>query len=116
MARFAVGAVFGIVVGVMGGAACGIRAQEASEEAASPDWVDRTLDCVSWYESRGSSTAYNPRSGASGLLQFLPSTWRTTPQGRAGLSIWDPAAQWAAGRYMVLAGRGREWSTWRLCV
>lgn len=135
MARLAVGMVFGVVIGVLGGAACGIRADdltssdiaEAAPEAeeAQPevviapparDWVDRILDCLARYESQNSPSAYNRSSGASGLLQFLPSTWRSTPQGRAGLSIWDASAQRAAGRYMILAGRGREWTTWRLCA
>jgi hypothetical protein len=80
-------------------------------EASLPvrDAFDRRLDCIAWFESKNDALAYNRSSGASGLLQFLPSTWRSTPQGRAGRSIWDPAAQWQAGRYMLQAGRAREW-------
>ena len=52
--------------------------------------------------------AHNP-SGASGLFQFLPSTWRSTPFGR--FSVWSPYANaLAAGWMMGPAGRGGEWS------
>jgi hypothetical protein len=80
------------------------------------DGIDRLIDCLEWHESRGYAGAVNPRSGASGPLQYLPSTWRTTPQGKAGLSVFDPAAARAATRWMIAQGRLREWSTWRLCA
>lgn len=70
--------------------------------------LERRVDCVIWQESRNTPRAVNPRSGASGLGQFLPSTWRTTPQGRAGYSVFDPVANRAAVRYMLEAGRARE--------
>jgi hypothetical protein len=60
------------------------------------------------YESHWNAYAVNPRSGASGLGQFLRSTWITTPQGRAGLSVFDPWANHAAVVYMIEAGRARE--------
>src|SRR4249919_2022838 len=44
----------------------------------------RRLDCVIQRESRWTASAVNPRSGAAGLAQFLMSTWRSTPQGKAG--------------------------------
>ena len=78
--------------------------------------VDRLVDCLAWHESRGFAGAYNRRSGASGLLQFLPSTFATTPQGKAGLSVFDPAAARAAAKWMIGQGRLREWSTWRMCA
>jgi hypothetical protein len=45
---------------------------------------------------------------SSGLLQFLPSTWATTPY--RGRSIWS--AKWSAlaGAWMQRAGRGSEWA------
>lgn len=78
--------------------------------------VDRLVDCLAWHESRGFAGAYNRRSGASGLLQFLPSTFATTPQGKAGLSVFDPAAARAAAKWMIGQGRLHEWSTWRMCA
>jgi hypothetical protein len=73
------------------------------------------VDCIIRAESRGNPSAVNPRSGASGLGQFLPSTWRTTPQGKAGLSVFDPAANRAAVAWMLSVGRGGEFATLGLC-
>lgn len=50
--------------------------------------------------------SHNP-SGASGLFQFLPSTWRSTPFG--GFSIWSPWANALAAGWMHAHGRGGEW-------
>lgn len=68
------------------------------------------LACIAYAESRNNPNATNPQSGAAGLFQFLPSTWRTTPQGRAGLSVYDPVAATSAAEWMVAQGRIREWS------
>jgi len=78
------------------------------------DWIDTLLDCLAWHESRHTATAVNLRSGASGWLQFLPSTWASTPQ--RGQSIFNVSAQLAAGRWMVNQGRLKEWVTWRSCA
>jgi hypothetical protein len=67
------------------------------------------LACIAWVESRNDPNATNPRSKAAGLYQFLWSTWATTPQGRAGLSPYDPAAATEAAEWMVRQGRIREW-------
>ncbi len=77
----------------------------AAKYARSAYGVDLTgrIRC----ESHGNVYAHNA-SGAAGLLQFLPSTWATTPF--AGFSIWDPVAQALAGGWMVRAGRSGEWS------
>lgn len=68
-------------------------------------------------ESNGDPDAVNPYSGASGLFQFLPSTWATTAPnaGYAGYSPFDPeantaSAAWLANRYQEL-GRG-YWDAW----
>jgi hypothetical protein len=156
MARFAVGVVFGMLVGGLAGAAAGLHADEAlgSEIDAAADQagvdptdlrgatgttglppyaylesvgelpaflqvrppppprnaaLERRLDCIQAYESRGFPNAYNRSSGAAGLFQFLASTWRSTPQGRAGLSVFDPQAARGAARWMLNQGRAREW-------
>ena len=65
----------------------------------------RILNC----ESNGDPNAYNPYSGASGLFQFIPSTWATTAH-RAGYpdaSPFEPeantaSAAWLANRYEQL--------------
>jgi hypothetical protein len=82
----------------------------------SPDPTDRLIACLEWHESRGVPTAVNRSSGASGPLQFLRSTFAQTPQGKAGLSVFDPLAARAAARWMIERGRLHEWSTWRLCA
>ena len=72
-------------------------------------------DCIVSHESNWNPRAVNPRSGAAGLGQFLASTWRTTPQGRAGLSVFDPSANYAAVVYMLNVGRGSEFVGIRGC-
>src|SRR5262245_10246015 len=48
----------------------------------APAVTNSRVDCIIRVESRGDPNARN-RSGASGLGQFLPGTWASTPQGRA---------------------------------
>ncbi len=57
---------------------------------------------VAWCESRYHPNSVNSSSGASGLFQFLPSTWSGTPY--ANQSPFDPranafAAAWLYSRY-----------------
>lgn len=63
-----------------------------------------------WRKARCESHLYrfarNP-SGASGLFQFLPSTWSSTPFG--SFSIFDPFANALAAGWMHQQGRGGEW-------
>lgn len=67
-------------------------------------WMRRIPAC----ESRWDPYARNP-SGSSGLYQFLPSTWRTTPYGRH--SIWSAKWQALAAAWMLRVGRAPgEWS------
>ncbi len=58
-------------------------------------------------ESNLNPNAVNPRSNASGLFQFLPGTWRTTPY--ASYSIFDPWANANAAGWMWSVGRRGEW-------
>lgn len=162
MARFVVGAVFGIVVGTLAGAAAGLHAEDVSAEvleAASTAHVEPIrlqgalnslehagkptdpysylrstgelppialsdppprlvapssprIECIIRRESSGNPNARNP-SGAAGLGQFLPSTWATTPQGKAGKSVYDPVANRQAIGYMLDAGRAIEFDAVR---
>ena len=144
MARFVAGAVFGVVVAVLGGAALGIHAEDddvalAAEEAGVDETdlrgalnttgldpheylymtgelarplsaaMERRLACIAWYESHNTPSAVNRYSGAQGMYQFLPSTWRTTPQGRRGESAFNPDSARAATIWMLEQGRAREW-------
>jgi hypothetical protein len=62
-------------------------------------------------ESGGNPYAQNA-SGASGLFQFMPSTWRNTPYG--GCSIWDAKSQCYAAAWMFSCGRQREWVVYNM--
>ena len=63
---------------------------------------------VATCESGLNPYAVNSSSQASGLFQFLPSTWATTPY--AGQDIFDPAANAEAAAWMWANGRRGEWS------
>lgn len=52
--------------------------------------------------------AVNPYSNASGLFQFLPGTWATTPF--ASQNIFDPVANANAAGWMWSVGRRNEWT------
>jgi Transglycosylase SLT domain len=65
-------------------------------------WMMRTPGC----ESGWNPYAQNP-SGSSGLYQFLPSTWETTPYARR--SIWSAKWQAFAAWWMRKQGRSGEW-------
>ena len=69
--------------------------------------VSARVECIIRLESRGDPNARN-RSGASGLGQFLPATWLSTPQGRAGYSVFNAAANRQAIAWMLSVGRARE--------
>lgn len=57
------------------------------------------------------AAAANPRSTAGGRAQYLSSTWAATPEGRAGLSRFDPVAGvFAIVRH--LANSGNDTSPW----
>ena len=83
--------------------------------------VDEALRIIQC-ESGGDPNAYNPYSGASGLFQFLPSTWATTAPkaGYGGASVFDPTANiasaaWLANRYQELGHYyWRAWSCRRV--
>jgi hypothetical protein len=63
-----------------------------------------------WSKARCESHLYpdaHNASGASGLFQFLPSTWESTPYSQ--LSIWSPYANAMAAGWMHAHGRGGEW-------
>jgi LysM repeat protein len=62
---------------------------------------------VAWCESRYDPSAYNPLSAASGLFQFLPSTWASTPY--AGYSPFNAYASANAAGWMWQQGRRGEW-------
>ncbi len=75
----------------------------ARKYGVSASSLIRVMHC----ESNGNQKAYNP-SGASGLFQFMPSTWKGTPYGR--YSIWNGKKQAYAAAWMFSRGRKGEWT------
>lgn len=65
-------------------------------------WLRR----VAWCESRFDPRARN-QSGATGLFQFMPATFRATPYGAA--DIYSPYAQALAAGWLVERGRAYLW-------
>ncbi len=65
---------------------------------------------VAYCESRYNPGAYNA-SGASGLFQFLPSTWavNSVRAGFGGASVWDPVASANVAAYMFRSGQAGQW-------
>ena len=54
-------------------------------------------------ESNGDPLATNPYSGAAGLFQFMPGTfrWASEGAGYGGASVYDPTANVAAAAWLV---------------
>ena len=67
----------------------------------------REARLVASCESRFRSYARNPSSGASGLFQFLPSTYRTTPF--RDVSIFSPYANALAAGWLYSRSGWRPW-------
>lgn len=67
---------------------------------------------VAWCESRYNPFAYNARSGASGLFQFMPTTWaaNSVRAGYAGASVFDAVANANTAAFMFSRGQAYQWS------
>ena len=76
------------------------------------DVVDDALS-VLYCESRGDPAAYNVASGASGLFQFIPSTWATASEaaGWSGADVFDPEPNIASAAWLY-AAYDSPWSAW----
>jgi soluble lytic murein transglycosylase-like protein len=72
------------------------------EQFFAAELVDGALT-VMQCESRGDPLAYNPVSGASGLFQFIPSTWAWAASGAGvgGASPFEPNANTATAAWLV---------------
>jgi uncharacterized protein YraI len=86
-----------------GGSVTEIITEAANRYGQNPAAMLAVARC----ESGLNPAAYNARSGASGLFQFLPGTWRTTPF--ASYSIFDAWASANAAAWMWSVGRRGEW-------
>ncbi len=79
----------------------------AAAQGANADQLVRVAYC----ESRFNPGAYNASSGASGLFQFLPSTWvaNSVRAGYAGASVFDPVASANVAAWMFARGQAGQW-------
>jgi soluble lytic murein transglycosylase-like protein len=71
---------------------------------AAQTWALRVARC----ESNYNPYAVNRSSGASGLFQFLPSTWAGTPEHNQ--SVFDPTANANAAAWLYGRSGGSPWS------
>ena len=85
--------------------------EQIIRDAAAAQGADaEQLLRVAYCESRFNPGAYNP-SGASGLFQFLPSTWaaNSVRAGYAGASVFDPVASANVAAFMFARGQAAQW-------
>jgi soluble lytic murein transglycosylase-like protein len=75
----------------------------ASLGAAAQQWALRVAKCESGYNPY----AVNRSSGASGLFQFLPSTWAGLPWRSS--SPFDPNANAQAAAYLYNRSGPNQW-------
>jgi hypothetical protein len=82
---------------------------EAHWPAAIVDDALWVIDC----ESGGDPNAYNPASGASGLFQFVPSTWLSASEeaGWGGADVFDPEPNIAVAAWLYAAYE-TPWASW----
>ncbi len=80
--------------------------QYSAQYGISPE----TPLCIARLESGYNQFSKNRRSTASGVFQYLTSTWRHTDEGKAGLSIFDADANVkAAVKYMAIHKSTAPW-------
>jgi uncharacterized protein YabE (DUF348 family) len=79
----------------------------AAAQGANADQLVRVAYC----ESRFNPGAYNASSGASGLFQFLATTWaaNSVRAGYAGASAFDPVASATVAAWMFARGQAGQW-------
>ena len=92
---------------VGGGDVAAIIRSAAAQWGADPDQMLRVAYCESHYNPY----AVNASSGASGLFQFLPSTWayQSPRSGYAGASPFDPIANANTAAMMFANQQSRQW-------
>jgi hypothetical protein len=83
----------------------------AEKYQVSSDLLLRIAMC----ESGLNPTSKNRSSAASGLFQFMPGTYRNSPSGAAGLSIWDAQANAEAAAFKIANGALRAWNASKHC-
>lgn len=70
----------------------------------------KTPKCIAFYESGYNQFSKNKRSTASGVFQYIRSTWNSTDEGKAGYSVFDADANVkAAVKYMAVHKNTKPW-------
>jgi Transglycosylase SLT domain len=74
-------------------------------------WAAGHLKRIAFCESRFWPLAYNRSSGAAGVFQMLPSTWRwvSRASGWVGASVFDAVANVYGGAWLYRVGGPRHW-------
>jgi hypothetical protein len=83
----------------------------AAQYNVNADLMLRIAKC----ESGFNPASKNRHSAASGLFQFMLSTYRNSPSGAAGLSIWDAKANAEAAAFKIANGALRAWNASKSC-
>lgn len=72
--------------------------------------------CIAKLESEFNPNAKNKRSTASGVFQYLNSTWSSTDEGKLGLSVFNADANIkAAIKYMAIHKSTKAWTVATSC-
>jgi hypothetical protein len=76
----------------------------------------QTPKCIAFHESGYNQFSKNKRSTASGVFQYLNSTWKSTDEGKAGMSVFDADANVkAAVKYMAIHKNTKPWTVRGKC-
>lgn len=78
------------------------RVDTLTSNAVERSWLKRVM----WCESKGDRFAKNKNSYASGLYQFMPSTFR----GNGGKDIWNGFEQMEIALRMYRNGQAYQWA------
>ncbi len=75
-----------------------------------------TPKCIAFRESGYNQFSKNRRSTASGVFQYLSSTWKHTDEGKAGMNVFDAEANVkAAVKYMATHKSTQPWMVRSMC-
>jgi hypothetical protein len=75
-----------------------------------------TPKCIAFRESGYNQFSKNRRSTASGVFQYLSSTWKHTDEGKAGMNVFDADANVkAAVKYMAVHRSTQPWMVRSMC-
>ena len=75
-----------------------------------------TPKCIAFRESGYNQFSKNKRSTASGVFQYLSSTWKQTDEGKAGMNVFDADANVkAAVKYMAVHKSTQPWMVKSMC-